>query len=100
LVGIFSQLPTSFLPNEDQGLMYMLISTPLGSTAERTLETAEKVEDYFLTEHEDMVEHLFTVVGFSFAGSAQNAGRGFVGLKDWDQRTEPGQSIFPSAKNP
>ncbi|MBF0422422.1 MAG: efflux RND transporter permease subunit, partial [Magnetococcales bacterium] len=48
LLGIFSQLPGSFLPNEDQGLMYMLITTPPGSSAERTMETAEKVEDYFL----------------------------------------------------
>ncbi len=94
LMGIFSQLPSSFLPNEDQGLMYMLIATPPGSSAERTLETAAQVEEYFLTEHKDMVEHLFTVVGFSFSGSAQNAGLGFVALKDWDQRTEPEQSIF------
>lgn len=94
LVGIFSKLPGSFLPNEDQGLMYMLINTPPGSTAARTMETAEKVEQYFLTEHADVLEHLFTVIGFSFAGSAQNAGLGFVGLKDWDERTEPSQSIF------
>lgn len=94
LVKVFSQLPSSFLPNEDQGLMYMLISAPPGSTAGRTLETAEKVEDYFLNEHKEVVEHLFTVIGFSFSGSAQNAGLGFVGLTDWDERTEPDQSIF------
>lgn len=94
LVVIFSQLPGSFIPNEDQGLMYMTITTPPGSTAERTLETAKKVEDYFLNEQGDLVEHLFAVVGFSFAGSAQNAGLGFVGLKDWDERTGKDQSIF------
>ena len=94
LVLIFNQLPGSFIPNEDQGLMYMTITTPPGSSAERTLETAKKVEDYFLTEHSDVVEHLFAVVGFSFAGSAQNAGLGFVGLKDWDERSQKHQSIF------
>jgi len=94
LVMIFSKLPGSFLPNEDQGLMYMLIAAPPGATAERTLETAKKVEDYFLNEHQDVVEHLFTVVGFSFSGSAQNAGLGFVGFKDWAERTAPDQSVF------
>ncbi|GAB2190282.1 efflux RND transporter permease subunit [Sessilibacter sp. MAH1] len=94
LGGIFSQLPGSFIPNEDQGLMYMTINTPPGASAERTLETAKKVEDYFLNEHGDIVEHMFTVVGFSFSGNAQNAALGFIGLVDWDQREGDDQTIF------
>lgn len=94
LIVIFGKLPGSFIPNEDQGLMYMLITTPPGATASRTLETAIKVEDYFLEEHKELVEHMFTVVGFSFSGSAQNAGLGFIGLADWDERTEANESIF------
>lgn len=90
---IFKGLPGSFLPNEDQGFMYLMANTPPGSTAERTLESMKKVEDYFLEEQAENVEHLFTVVGFSFAGSAQNAGFGFVGLKDWDERKNPSQSV-------
>ena len=58
-----------------------------------TLESMKKVEDYFLDQQGENVEHLFTVVGFSFAGSAQNAGFGFVGLKDWDERKRPDQSV-------
>lgn len=93
LIVIFARLPGSFLPNEDQGFMYLMANTPAGSTAGRTLETMKKIEDYFLDEQSESVEHLFTVVGFSFAGSAQNAGFGFVGLKDWSERTRPDQSV-------
>ena len=92
LVYGFSKLPSAFLPDEDQGIMFMMVQTPAGSTAERTLQSVEQVEDYFLSQ--DTVEHLFTVVGFSFAGSAQNAAFGFVGLTDWADRSEPGQDVF------
>lgn len=97
LIGIlvvgFANIPTSFLPDEDQGNMLMMVSAPAGATAERTLESVKQVEDYFLNET-DVVDHLFTVVGFSFAGSAQNAAFGFVGLKDWSQRTEDDEDVF------
>lgn len=98
MMGIFMQLPGSFLPNEDQGTMYLMVNTPPSSTAERTLESVKQVEDYFLEQQKDTVEHLFTVVGFSFAGSAQNAAFGFVGLKDWDERTQDDQSVFAIAQ--
>jgi len=98
MIGIFMQLPSSFLPNEDQGNMFLMLNTPPNSTAERTLESVEKVEDYFLDQRGDAVDHLFTVVGFSFAGSAQNAAFGFVGLKDWEERTAPNQSVFAIAQ--
>ncbi|MEZ5758599.1 MAG: efflux RND transporter permease subunit [Emcibacteraceae bacterium] len=94
LILIFVSLPTSFLPNEDQGIMMMLVNTPPGATAERTLESVAKIEDYFLDGQKDNVEHLFTVTGFSFAGAAQNNGMGFIGLKDWSERTRPDQSVF------
>ncbi|MCB9963757.1 MAG: efflux RND transporter permease subunit [Rhodospirillales bacterium] len=94
MMAIFSQLPGSFLPNEDQGSMYLMVNTPPGATAERTLESVKQVEDYFLEHQSESIEHLFTVVGFSFAGSAQNAAFGFVGLKDWKERTGEDQSVF------
>lgn len=98
LAVIFMQLPGSFLPNEDQGNMFLMVNTPPSSTAERTLESIKQVEDYFLEQQKDTVEHLFTVVGFSFAGSAQNAAFGFIGLKDWDQRKQAHQSVFAIAQ--
>lgn len=97
--GIFMQLPSSFLPNEDQGLMFLMVNTPASSTAERTLESIKQVEDYFLESQSESVDHLFTVVGFSFAGAAQNAGFGFIGLKDWEERTNPNQSVFSIAQS-
>ncbi|MCH2546499.1 MAG: efflux RND transporter permease subunit, partial [Alphaproteobacteria bacterium] len=97
LAFLFMRLPTAFLPNEDQGSMFVMINAPSGATAERTLDSVKKVEDYMLDGEANNVDHLFTVVGFSFAGSAQNAGMGFVGLKDWDDRTKDDQTVFAIA---
>ncbi|WP_338456455.1 efflux RND transporter permease subunit [uncultured Alteromonas sp.] len=85
---IFAQLPGAFLPDEDQGRLMVLISTPPGATAGRTLESVKKAEDFFLDQEQSAVNGLFTVVGFSFAGQAQNAGMGFVNLNDWSVRDE------------
>lgn len=97
LVFLFIKIPTSFLPNEDQGIMYMMMTTPPGSTAERTLESIKKIEDHILGTEDKNINHLFTVAGFSFAGSGQNAALGFIGLKDWDLRKEKDQSVFALA---
>ncbi len=94
----FVSLPKSFLPDEDQGSMFVLINAPAGATAGRTLESVKQVEDYLLDEQGDNVDHLFTVVGFSFGGSAQNAALAFVRLKDWAERTEDDQSVFAITK--
>ena len=93
LLFLFSRMPTSFLPTEDQGMMYLMINAPSGATLGRTTESLKKVEDYFLEKEKNNVDHLFTVAGFSFAGRAQNAGFGFIGLKDWDERKDPSQSV-------
>jgi len=83
---LFARLPSSFLPNEDQGIMMALVSTPVGATQERTLEAMAKLEDHFLKNEADAVESIFAVQGFSFAGMGQNAGMAFVKLKDWKER--------------
>lgn len=90
---LFVRTPTGFLPEEDQGILFTLIQTPTGATAERTLEVVKQVEDYYLTQESEVVNSIFGVVGFSFAGRGQNMGLGFVQLKDWDERTEPSQSV-------
>lgn len=95
LVGVaavvFARIPTSFLPQEDQGRMFALISTPPGATSERTLEAVKQVENYLSTTEKDNVESYFTIVGFSFAGRGQNSAMAFVNLKDWSQRTREDQ---------
>ena len=93
LLWLFPKIPTAFLPNEDQGVMFIQLSTPEGATTERTLESIKKVEDYFLVEEKDSVDSIFTVSGFSFAGRGQNMAIGFAKLKDWSQRGE-GQTVF------
>lgn len=86
MVFVFMKIPTSFLPEEDQGQMFALITTASGATAERTLEVVKQVEKYFLEQEKDTIENFFTVVGFSFVGRGQNTGMAFVNLKDWSER--------------
>lgn len=86
MLVLFLNLPTSFLPQEDQGTMNAQATTPVGATQERTMDVVRKFEDYFLDEESDAVEGMFGVQGFSFAGSGQNAAVAFVKLRDWDLR--------------
>ena len=83
----FMRLPSSFLPEEDQGVLFTQIQLPTGSTQELTLKTIEKVEQHFLVKEQASVASVFSVAGFSFGGSGQNAGIAFVKLKDWSERT-------------
>ena len=97
LVGVaailFFNLPTSFLPDEDQGTLYGMVNAPVGATQQRTMESIYKVEDYFLEEEQEAVESMFSVQGFSFAGSGQNNAMAFVKLRDWDERESEGLSV-------
>jgi len=90
---MFANLPSAFLPEEDQGLMFVQVQTPAGATRERTSETMSKVEAYFREQEKDTVESIFTLAGFNFAGRGQNAGMAFIRLKDWDQRTSPNLKV-------
>ncbi|MDD0840696.1 efflux RND transporter permease subunit [Curvibacter sp. HBC61] len=81
---IYTRLPTSFLPNEDQGTMLVNVQLPPGATIERTRDVMEKVEAFVLNQPE--VKSMVGVLGFSFSGQGQNAALGFVTLKPWDER--------------
>jgi multidrug efflux pump len=81
---LYQKMPSSFLPEEDQGYFITLISLPEGATDARTGQALEKVEDYFSKQPE--IEHFFTVAGFSFAGKAQNSALAFLRLKPWEER--------------
>lgn len=84
-VGILVwKLPTSFLPEEDQGYFISVIQLPPGATRERTLEVLSQVEQFYLKQNE--VERVIGVAGFSFFGRGQNAAIAFVRLKSWDER--------------
>ncbi|WP_296598937.1 efflux RND transporter permease subunit [Phenylobacterium sp.] len=86
LAGVFALLPTSFLPSEDQGVAQLQFTLPPGATLARTLEAATAIERYFLEEEKANVTAIYTVIGQGQAGAGQNAGRGFLSLKPWDQR--------------
>ena len=89
LALVFLRLPTSFLPEEDQGVLFSQIQLPTGATQQRTLQVLEKVEHHFLVDQKDAVASVFTVAGFSFGGNGQNTGIAFVRLKDWEERKSP-----------
>ncbi|PQJ68267.1 efflux RND transporter permease subunit [Photobacterium angustum] len=90
---IFMRMPTSFLPDEDQGILFSQAILPVNSTQEQTQEVMDKVSDYYLNQEKDSVASVFSVSGFSFAGSGQNMGMAFVGLKDWSDRQLPGMDV-------
>lgn len=92
LVFLFQKLPTSFLPEEDQGVVMTLVQLPPNATLDRTGKVVDTMTHFFLNE-KDTVESIFTVSGFSFTGVGQNAGIGFVKLKDWSKRTSPETQI-------
>ena len=98
MIGLIKMIPTSFLPNEDQGVMYMMMFAPPGATSARTFESIKKVEKYYLENEKENVEALFTVQGYSFAGRGQNAAIGFIRLKDWSERRRSDQSVFAIAQ--
>ncbi|MFT3813270.1 MAG: efflux RND transporter permease subunit [Acidovorax sp.] len=81
---VYMRLPTSFLPNEDQGYFIVNVQLPPGATQERTLSVMQQVEGFVLKQPE--VQNMVGVLGFSFSGQGQNAGLAFVTLKDWHER--------------
>ena len=83
---LFIKLPTSFLPEEDQGVLLTMAQLPAGATQERTQKVLDEVTDYYLTDEKKNVASVFTVNGFGFAGRGQNSGIAFISLKDWDER--------------
>ena len=84
---LFLRLPTGFLPDEDQGVMFSLVQLPPTSTFNRTEEVMKGLENHFLDDESANVDGVFTAAGFSFAGSGQNAGLAFIKLKDWSDRS-------------
>jgi multidrug efflux pump len=90
VVYVFQSLPTSFLPQEDQGNIIVNVQLPPGATRERTLSVMKQVEGYMLKQPE--VQSMVAVMGFSFSGQGQNAGLAFVTLKDWDERKGAGET--------
>ena len=86
MIFLFLRLPTAFLPDEDQGIIFCLVQLPAGATQQRTLKVMKQVEHYFLEKEKKAVSSVITVAGFSWAGQGQNMGLAFVKLRDWKLR--------------
>ncbi|MDX3893125.1 efflux RND transporter permease subunit [Pusillimonas sp.] len=94
---LFTRIPSTFLPDEDQGTMFVQVQLPVNSSAERTQAVLREVADHLLANEADVVSSVMTIGGFSFAGRGQNAGIAFVRLKPWDQRTGDSTDAFSLA---
>jgi len=92
-VVFYLKLPTSFLPDEDQGFLISIIQGPVGATQERTLKVVEQMENHFLQNEQGVVKSMFAVAGFSFGGAGQNTAIGWVMLEPWDKRKDPSQKV-------
>jgi len=86
LLWIYKGMPTSYLPDEDQGILFAQIIMPTGSTQEQTQAVADDCQRYFLDHEKEAVESCMTIVGMAFSGRAQNNGMLFIKLKDWKLR--------------
>lgn len=87
MAWLFVRMPSSLLPDEDQGILLTVVQLPVGATQDRTLRVLDQVQKHYLEKEKDLVEGVLTVAGFSFAGQGQNVGLAFVRLKPFAERT-------------
>ncbi|MDR2216722.1 MAG: efflux RND transporter permease subunit [Yokenella regensburgei] len=90
---LFLRLPTSFLPDEDQGVFMTMVQLPAGATQTRTQQVLDQVEHYYLNTEKANVQSVFTVNGFGFNGQGQNSGIAFISLKPWEERSGEANSV-------
>ncbi len=90
---LFTRLPGSFLPDEDQGVLFTQMTLPVGATKERSIGVMDQIERHYLENEKANVRSIFSVIGFSFSGRGQNNGIAFVGLRDWSERTDEQQHV-------
>jgi HAE1 family hydrophobic/amphiphilic exporter-1 len=87
---LFRHLPTGFVPEEDQGILFAQAMLPTGSTLEQTKQVVAGIYDHFDKNEKDTVESCMTISGIGFSGRTQANGLVFIKLKDWKVRNGPG----------
>lgn len=95
---LFLRMPTSYLPDEDQGILLTQVMLPGNATLEQTQAVLDRVRDHFLTEEREAVESCLTVAGIGFSGRGQNVGISFAKLKDWNLRNRPDLRVWAVAE--
>ncbi|GAC1030261.1 multidrug efflux RND transporter permease subunit MexB [Pseudomonas sp. No.21] len=98
MAWLFTRIPTAFLPEEDQGVLFAQVQTPAGASAERTQVVVDQMREYLLDAEKDTVKSVFTVTGFNFAGRGQSSGMAFIMLKPWGERPGAEHSVFSLAQ--
>ena len=93
--ALFVTIPKSFLPDEDQGVLFAQVVAPPGTPDGDHRRDPSQVRDHFLKDEKDAVQSVFTVNGFSFGGRGQGSGLAFVSLKGWGARTGEGTTAWP-----
>lgn len=91
---LYPQMPTAFLPDEDQGTLFVQVQLPESASQERTVEAVAAVTDYLIQNESESVQAVFEVVGFSFSGMNPNSAICFVALRPFSERQKPGQDVF------
>jgi len=85
-IWVYRDLPTSFLPQEDQGLLGVQFRLPEGTPMSKTEEVGKQISDYFLEHEKANLNGVMVIHGRNFSGTGQNLGQAFVSLKHWNDR--------------
>ncbi|MEB0206027.1 efflux RND transporter permease subunit [Pseudomonas sp. CCC3.1] len=96
MAGGYASLPTSFLPDEDQGILMAQVQLPVGATDDRTQAVLKQFESYILEQPE--VDAMISISGLGMGGNSQNSARAFIRLKDWSERKGAGQDAASIAE--
>ncbi|AQZ49930.1 efflux RND transporter permease subunit [Martelella mediterranea] len=99
VLALYEKLPSSFLPQEDQGVLLAMVQTPEGSTATQTQALVDDVERYLVEQEAATVDSVFSVLGFSFGGSGQNNAMVFIKLKEYEDRQGLGAAELVNRTN-
>ena len=94
---LFQRMPTSYLPDEDQGSLMVQAILPSGSTLEQTNAVLDKMRDYFENNEKESVKSFMSLAGMSFGGAGQNMALGFVRLRDWKERQREDLKVWAVA---
>jgi multidrug efflux pump len=90
---LYTKLPGSFLPQEDQGYLMAMIQLPPGATKQRTEKVMHQM--YAVLKTDPAIKNVMQIVGFSFVGSGENNGMAFIQLKDWGERKYTAEELIP-----